>query len=119
MVLRQLEPVDDDYEVRIVYGVVEPTEVSLPERHVAFDLSGARSFEEPEEGYPKNPEGDKRCYEACFGGFGKPNEPLPAVGLGIRPDHQAISLSCSSQSSKTSEGVSPPSDPWGRSSLYS
>ncbi len=50
---------------------------------------------------------------------GKPREPVPAVGLGIVPDHQAASLSCSSHSSKNFEGVSPPSDPWGRSLLYS
>ena len=43
----------------------------------------------------------------------------PALGLGIQPVHQAASFfSCPSRS-KNAEGVSPPSDPWGRSSLYS
>ncbi len=50
---------------------------------------------------------------------GKPKEPVPAVGLGILPDHQATSLFCSLHRSKNTAGTRPPSDPWGRSTLYS
>ena len=50
---------------------------------------------------------------------GKPKETVPAVGLGIEPGHQAASFFVSSHRSKNVEGASPPSDPWGRSTLYS
>lgn len=50
---------------------------------------------------------------------GKPKEAVPAVGLGILLDRQAASLFSSSHCSKNMAGAHPPSDPWGRPTLYS
>ena len=54
-----------------------------------------------------------------FDWYGKPKDPVPAVGLEIPPEHQAALLSVSSHCSKNNPGERPLSDPWGRSTLYS